>query len=72
MGDTSIMSRRLLIGSDTDTAIHNQRGIIDESMMDPSIIFPDLWIAHEGGAIHNPRDIIDEEPIYIPREIIDE
>jgi hypothetical protein len=37
-------------------------------MMDPSIIFPDLWIAHEGGTIHNPRDIIDEEPIYnVPR-----
>jgi hypothetical protein len=41
-------------------------------MMDPFIIFPDLWIAHEGSAIHNLRDIIDEEPIYIPREIIDE
>jgi len=36
-------------------------------MRDPSIIFPELWIAHEfakGDAIHNPGDIIYEEPIH--------
>jgi len=42
-------------------------------MVDPSIIFLDLWIAYEGGAIHNPRDgiIIDEAPIYNVPSIMD-
>jgi hypothetical protein len=50
-------------------------------MGDPSIILPAIWIAR--CAIHNPRDIIDEEPIrkidygsergiHNAREIIDE
>jgi len=39
-------------------------------MRDPSIIFPELWIAQ--CAINNPRDIIDEELIYNAPKIIEQ
>ena len=39
-------------------------------MRDPSIIFPELWVAR--CAINNPKDIIDEEPINNAPKIMEQ